>query len=78
MSEDRRQEGNRRAHREGGRRSTDEFLTPGDLCRRWCVDPKTLNKFPIPWVHLSPTVRRIDRAFVVTYEESNRLTHSSS
>lgn len=54
------------------------FLSPGDLCERWSVDYKTLQKFPIPWVQLSPTVRRIDLTFVVTYEQQNRLTHATS
>ncbi len=57
--------------------STERFLSPGDLCDRWRIDWKTLQKFPIPWVRLSPTVRRIDLTFVLTYEETNRL-HTSN
>ena len=51
----------------------ERFLTPGDLCERWNVDWRTLQKFPIPWVQLSPSVKRIDLTFVVTYEQTNRL-----
>ena len=58
--------------------TTDSFLSPGDLCERWNVDWKTLNKFPIPWVQLSPTVRRIDLTFVVQYEEAQRLRCAST
>lgn len=54
------------------------FLSPGDVCERWRVDWKTLQKFPIPWVQLSPTVRRIDLAFVIQYEEANRLRHPTT
>ena len=49
------------------------FLSPGDLCERWRVDWKTLNKFELPWVRLSPTVRRIELSVVVQYERANRL-----
>lgn len=58
--------------------SEETFLSPGDLCERWRVDWKTLQKFPIPWVQLSPTVRRIDLTFVLTYEQANRFNASSS
>jgi len=51
----------------------DICLSPGDLCERWRVDWKTLNKFPIPWVQLSPSVRRIQLSFVMQYEERNRV-----
>ena len=57
--------------------ASEVFLSPGDLCVRWNVDWKTLQKFPIPWVHLSRTVRRIDLTFVLTYEQANRLTSTS-
>ena len=36
-----------------------EFLTPAQLCSRWQVDIRTLNKFNLPWVRLSPQVRRV-------------------
>lgn len=59
--------------------STDQFLTPGELCERWKVDWRTMRKFPIPWIELSPSVRRIDLAFIVKYEQANRLdVHQSS
>jgi hypothetical protein len=50
------------------------FLSPGDLCERWNVDWRTLNKFDLPWVQLSPKVRRIDLAIIIEYEQRNRLT----
>jgi len=58
--------------------TTEVFLAPGDLCERWNVDWKTLNKFPIPWVQLSPTIRRVELTFVLHYERVNRLTDSPS
>lgn len=58
------------------RGSSETFLSPGELCKRWNVDWKTLQKFPLPWVQLSPTVRRIDLSFVLDYEQTNRLTSS--
>ncbi len=51
----------------------ERFLSPGDLCERWNVDWKTLQKFSLPWVQLSPTVRRIEFTFVLNYEQTNRL-----
>lgn len=52
----------------------DIFLSPGDLCERWNVDMRTLDKLPIPWVRLSSRVRRINMAFIVEYEQAQRLS----
>jgi hypothetical protein len=49
------------------------YLSPGEVCERWKVEWRTMNKIPIPWVQLSPTVRRIDLAFIKHYEERNRM-----
>lgn len=51
--------------------------TPGDLCERWQIDWKTLNKLPIEWIQLSPTVRRVRLSFVVQYEEQHKLRPST-
>jgi hypothetical protein len=56
----------------------EHFLTPGDLCERWNVDWKTLNKLPLPWVRVTPNVRRIELTFVLKYEQAQRLSTTSS
>lgn len=73
MNEDRRHQGNRRHSREGGRRATDEFLTPGDLCDRWKIDPRTLDKLELPWIWITPKVRRVSAHFVYSFESDQNL-----
>jgi len=56
------------------RRLTDpDFLTPGDLCARWRIDLKTLNKFSLPWIVLAPRLRRIELAVIEEFEVRQRL-----
>lgn len=49
------------------------MLTPADLCLRWRIDARTLDKLDLPWVRLSERVRRISLAVVLTIEQRERL-----
>lgn len=56
----------------------EQFFTPGELCDRWKVDPRTLGKLELPWVAITPRVRRVPATVVITYEQAQRLSSSSS
>jgi hypothetical protein len=49
------------------------YLSPGEVCERWSVDYRTLQKFELPWVELRPHVRRIDLRTVEAYEQGQHL-----
>jgi hypothetical protein len=53
--------------------SSEEYFTPAELCERWKVDPRTLDKFPLPWVRLGPRTRRVETKIVLTFEQEQRL-----
>jgi len=53
------------------------FLTPSQLCERWQVSLRTLDKFDLPWVWLSPRSRRIRLDAVLTYEQRQHLRGST-
>ncbi len=50
------------------------YLTPAELCERWRVDARTLDKLSLPWFIVSGRVRRISLEIVLEYERRNRLT----
>jgi hypothetical protein len=54
------------------------FLTPSDLCERWQLSLRTLDKFDLPWTWLRPRVRRIKLSDVLAYEQRHRLTSHST
>lgn len=49
------------------------FFTPGELCERWKIHLDTLDKLDLPWVWLTPRVRRVAAQVVYAYEVSQRL-----
>ncbi len=49
------------------------FFTPEELCDRWRINRETLDKFELPWFRPTPRVRRIAVAFVLQYEQQQRL-----
>ena len=52
------------------------YFTPSELCERWKIDPRTLDKFSLPWVWLSLRIRRVSEADVLKYEQDNGLKRS--
>lgn len=54
------------------------FFTPTELCKRWKVDPRTLDKFDLPWVRLLPRVRRVPAETVFLFEKSQRIEVESA
>jgi hypothetical protein len=48
-----------------------KYLTPGEVCERWSVDYRTLQKFNLEWVELGPHVRRVDLRTVEAYEQGH-------
>lgn len=53
------------------------FLTPGEVCERWSVDYRTLQKFDLDWVELRPHVRRVDIRAVEAYEKRQHFKKDS-
>lgn len=51
----------------------DVFFTPAELCERWKIDPRTLDKLELPWCWLTPKVRRIAAEVVFSFEKSQNL-----
>ncbi len=51
--------------------TTPVFLTPSEVCARWRIDARTLDKLALPWVRLTPRTRRIALAVIVAYEAAN-------
>ena len=49
------------------------FLTPSEVCERWRIDIRTLDKLDLGWFWVSPRVRRIRREDVISYEKAQRL-----
>lgn len=58
--------------------TTDHFLTPREVCARWRINIKTLDKLALPWFYVSPQVRRIEVAVVVRFEQEQRLRAESA
>jgi len=54
------------------------FLTPEEVCERWRINRETLAKFALPWFRPSPRVRRIELAYVLEYERTQRLVDSAT
>lgn len=50
------------------------FLTPAELCERWRIDARTLDKLSLPWFVVRSRVRRIALDIVLDYERRHRLT----
>lgn len=59
------------------RQSAIVFLTVSELCERWRIDRRTLDKIDLPWFCPRPRVRLIDLAFVQHYEQTNGWQRSS-
>ena len=59
----------------GDRVSTtgERFLSPGELCDRWNIDERTLNKFDLPWVWFTPRIRRLSVTVVARIEDEKGL-----
>ena len=51
----------------------DVFFTPSELCERWKIDPRTLDKLDLPWRWLTPKVRRVSAEVVFSFEKSQNL-----
>jgi hypothetical protein len=49
-------------------------LTPAEVCLRWRIDLRTLDKIDLPWIRLTERVRRIPLSVVMTYEQAQRMT----
>ena len=58
------------------------FYTPADLCTRWQIDRRTLDKiceeFGIEWGWLTPRVRRVSAELVVKIERAKGLVRTTS
>ena len=58
------------------------FYSPADLCARWQIDRRTLDKicqeFGIEWGWLTPRVRRVSADLVVRIERAKGLAHGST
>jgi hypothetical protein len=53
------------------------FLTPTELCARWSIDRRTLDKLfgsRLPVLKVTARVWRIDLADVEAYEQSERIS----
>ena len=54
--------------------SSDEvFFTPAELCARWKIDLKTLDKLDLPWCQLRPRIRRVRAQVVFSFEQAQRF-----
>ena len=53
--------------------TTVTMLTPMEVCSRWRIDLRTLDKLELPWVRLSERVRRIPLDVVIEVEVKQRL-----
>jgi hypothetical protein len=53
--------------------SSEEYFTPAELCERWKVDPRTLDKLSLPWVRITKRVRRVEAKIVLTFEQEQKL-----
>lgn len=69
-----------RPNESGQRRRADDpdFLTPREVCQRWRIDFKTLEKLRLAWVILSPRCRRIELKVIERYEQKMRLRYETS
>jgi alkylated DNA nucleotide flippase Atl1 len=52
------------------------MLTPSEVCERWRIDLRTLDKLDLPWVRVSDRVRRIALTVVLEVEQRERLLTS--
>jgi hypothetical protein len=50
-----------------------EFYTPAELCARWKIDPRTLDKLDLPWKRITPRVRRIHAEIVLSFEKAQNF-----
>jgi hypothetical protein len=53
--------------------SQEIFFTPTELCERWKIDPRTLDKLELPWCWITPRVRRVSASIVFSFEKSQNL-----
>lgn len=53
-------------------------VTPEELCERWSISLRTLDKFELPWVWLSSRVRRIRLRDVRAFEQRHHLNRQST
>lgn len=53
--------------------SAEQFFTPSELCERWKIDARTLDKFDLPWVWLTPRIRRVRVDVIFQLETSQGL-----
>jgi hypothetical protein len=44
------------------------YMTPAEVCQRWRIDARTLEKVDLPWVWLTPRVRRVSYSVVQRIE----------
>lgn len=51
----------------------EQFFAPSELCDRWKIDPRTLDKLELPWCWLTPRVRRVPAEIVFSFEKSQKL-----
>lgn len=47
------------------------YLAPSELCQRWRIDARTLDKLDLAWLWITPRVRRISMQAVVQFEQKN-------
>lgn len=45
------------------------YLTPSEVCQRWRIDARTLDKIDLPWVWITPRLRRVSVSIVRRVEQ---------
>ena len=54
------------------------YLTPSEVCQRWRIDARTLDKIDLPWIQITPRVRRVSFAVVQRVEVSRGYRRPST
>lgn len=53
------------------------YMTPTEVCERWRIDARTLAKVDLPWVWLTPRVRRVSVLVVRRIEQDKGYRRTS-
>jgi hypothetical protein len=54
------------------------YLTPAEVCQRWRIDARTLAKVDLPWVYITPRLRRISVSVVRRIETEKGYRRGST
>lgn len=53
------------------------YFTPDELCRRWRIDRRTLDKLPLARLQLTVRIRRYEVRTVLAFEQAQHLVETT-